>query len=78
MKEITDVLSKIEDRLDSIDKTLVKQETNLEEHMRRTEIMEDKINPIEAHVHQMRGAGKLLGLLALVAGIIGTLILAIG
>ena len=75
MQEIVDALKSVEKRLGSIDKTLVLQKSNLEEHMRRTEILEDEIDPIKAHVEQVKGAGKLLGILSLVATIAGAIYL---
>lgn len=52
-----------------MDKTLVVNTKSLEEHIKRTELLEKQLKPVSAHVEQMRGAGKLLGLLALIATI---------
>lgn len=40
-------LDLLDSRLDSVDKTLVKQEANLGEHMRRTELNEKRIETAE-------------------------------
>ena len=40
MNRILDKLDKLDDRLVGIDKTLVKQEENLEEHMKRSDLLE--------------------------------------
>lgn len=61
-------------RLESIDKTLVRQEANLEEHMRRTELLEQEILPIREHVHQLRGVLKFIGILSAIATIVAVLI----
>lgn len=75
-------LDKLDEKLDSVDKTMVKQEENLREHMRRTEILEeqhsvlrteaqkqhdtvrsemhDELEPIKAHVQQVKGVSKFL------------------
>lgn len=64
-------LDKLDDKLESVDKTLVKQEENLREHMRRTEILErqhegiqsemhNELEPIKAHVQQVKGVSKFL------------------
>lgn len=64
-------------RLDSMDKSLIKQEFNLREHMKRSdnleamvEKIEDKMIPVEKHVNMMEGVVKFLGLTSLVLGII--------
>ena len=89
MKRIMDKLDKVEDkidrkfdvvetRLDSMDKLLVKQEANLSEHMRRTDILEklheenaDEIAAIKKPFIVAYGIGKILGFVSLVLGIIG-------
>jgi hypothetical protein len=38
--------------------------------MRRTEIVEQELKPVRDHVLQMRGAGKLIGIAALLTTII--------
>ena len=60
---IIEKLEVLDTRLDCIDKTLVKQESNLSEHMRRTDLLEKKIDPIEQHVHQLKGIAKFIGFL---------------
>lgn len=54
-------LDKLEERLDevrstlhSIDKTLVRQESNLQEHMRRTEIAEESIKYLRSDLRTTR------------------------
>lgn len=70
LDKINDRLEKMVDRLGSIDRTLVRQEGQLAEHIRRTELLEDEVRPIKAHVSHVEGAAKLVALLALVAGIL--------
>lgn len=81
MKEVLNKLDKLDDRLDSVDRTLVKQEANLAEHMRRTEILESQheklyveLEPVKAHVNQVKAGIKLL---AFVLPIIGALVAAV-
>lgn len=76
LKRLLDKIDKLDERLDSIDKTLVKQEVNLEKHMERTEQNEimiqelfDKLEPISKHVVQVEAVLKFLGLLSIVVGI---------
>ena len=67
---IFEKVEKIEAHLYSIDTTLARQHSSLEEHMRRTQLLEEEMKPVARHVEQMRGAGKLLALLALIATIV--------
>jgi hypothetical protein len=53
-----------------MDKTLVINTKSLEEHIKRTNLIESELKPVTKHVEQMRGAAKLLGLLALIASIL--------
>lgn len=70
MSQILAKLDKLDDRLDSVDKTLVKQEANLGEHMRRTALLEEDLKPIKKHVGHVEGGLKLLGILSLILGIL--------
>jgi hypothetical protein len=80
--EILKKLDKLDDRLDSMDKTLVKQEANLAEHMRRTEVLEESVEyirkselkPIQNHVVMVEGVIKFIGFLSVVLGIIQVVI----
>lgn len=56
--------------LSTIKETLVLNTQSLQEHMRRTALLEKEIKPLVKHVEQVRGAGKLLALLALIATIV--------
>ncbi len=73
-------LNKIETKIDtisskmhSIDITLERNTASLEEHVRRTNILETKVEHVDSHVKMMNGALKLIGILALVAGLLKTL-----
>ena len=75
-KEIKDILEKMDGRLDNMDITLTKQSKDLEYHIKRSDqadeaikFLDAKIKPLDKHVNMVEGALKLLGLLALVAGI---------
>lgn len=59
-------LNKIENRLDSMDKTLVKHEANLKEHMRRSDNSEKalamiatELKPVKQHIVIMQFLGKI-------------------
>ena len=85
MSEVSRKLEKVGSHLNSIDKTLIKQEANLEKHMMRTEqnetmiqMIAEAIKPVTKHVSQMEGAFKLLGVISLLGGIILTIAKVIG
>lgn len=76
-KKLSDKFDRVEARLDSMDKTLVKQEGNLAEHMRRTELAESAITnldndlkPIKKHVAMLQGVLKFIALMATIVGIV--------
>jgi hypothetical protein len=69
-------------RLDNIEKVLLAQEINLKEHMKRSDnleemvkiIQEKELKPLSKHVSMVEGALKLVGILGIVATIIGTIV----
>lgn len=63
-------VDKIDDRLTSVDKTLIKQEMNLAEHMRRTDLLESDLKPVKRHVVMLEGGLKLMGVVSLVIGLL--------
>ena len=70
MQFIHDFLAKLDSRLDDIHEVQIKQAASLDEHIRRTELLEDQLEPIRKHVHMVQGVGAFIGLLALVATIL--------
>ena len=76
MDEITKIvlqkLEKLDDKLDNVDKTLVRNTESLEYHVLRTDMLQDKLNKIEEetkpvliHVNNIKfllSIGKWLGL----------------
>lgn len=67
LNRIEDKIDKISDSIGSINITLAKQHQSLDEHMRRTELLEKIVEPIEKHVTMINGFIKLVILLATVA-----------
>ena len=67
--KIEEKLDKIIDKQETLNITVAKQEVNLREHMRRTEILEEKLEPVETHVVMVKGAFKLLVAIGIIAGI---------
>lgn len=85
MKEIRDTLDKIFEKLDAVDDKQEKMAilqaehtAHLAEHMRRTELLEQRIEkdlpPVKRHVDQVKGGLKLL---AIIVPIVVTLWLAL-
>lgn len=63
-------LDAVEARIGSIDVTLAAQHEQLVVHIKRTDLLEREIKPISKHVQQVQGAGKLLAIIATIAGIV--------
>lgn len=72
MENVGDRLNKMDDRLDKIDTTAAHNAGVLEEHVRRTNLLEEKveldkrsieskIEPIQTHVNQMKVFLKIAG-----------------
>lgn len=68
-------LIRIEEKIDRILIEQTAQHITLQEHTKRSTMLEDDMKPIRRHVAQMQGAIKLLGVLSLIAGIIEAIIM---
>ncbi len=55
-------LEKISDHLRSIDITLASQHVTLEEHIKRTKQLEERVDPIEKSVLMFHGFIKFIGM----------------
>jgi hypothetical protein len=64
------VLEKIEARLDTLDVTMVKNTMSLEEHIKRTNLLEEDFKPVKKHVELVNTASKI------VSGVVGAAIVA--
>jgi predicted nucleic acid-binding Zn-ribbon protein len=60
VQKIDGKLDRLDGRLDSVDVTLAKQQVTLDEHVRRTNLLETQVKPLEHHITQMRTAFKVL------------------
>lgn len=63
LDRILDKLEQSDARLNSIDVTLGKQHVSLEEHIRRTALLETEIKGIKHHVSMVQGVSKFIGIL---------------
>jgi hypothetical protein len=77
LTELKAAVLKIADDLGDLKVTAAKQEVNLAEHMRRTELAEKSIEllrsdvkPIQKHVAMLEGVLKALGILSVILGLI--------
>lgn len=70
MEKLHGKIDKIAERINSIDVTLAKQHEQLKEHIRRTNILEQKLEPVEEHVAMINGAFKFIGILSVIIGVI--------
>lgn len=85
---LMDLYKKVENvdqRLNSIDKTLERNTAHLEEHMKRSESLETMINtlkekhsselkPLQRHVFAVEGGLKILGAISLATGVIAGIV----
>ena len=81
IKLILEKVNKLDDHLDSVDKTLIKQEANLAEHMRRTDLLETQVKSIQDEIVEIQkpitvaiGIGKIIGWISVAVGIVATVI----
>lgn len=63
-------LDRLDERLDGITQVLVKQEEQLAYHIKRTNLLEEKLEPIEKHVALMNALAKIIIALIGVGGVI--------
>lgn len=81
LNKLSSKLDRLDNRLDKMTIVMVKQEENLKEHMRRTELLENQneafqqsLEPVKSHVDQVRGAAKLIGLIGAITAILGVVL----
>lgn len=68
-------VERVADRQDDQASTLVRNTVTLEEHVRRTDLLEQKVDHVEsqvgdvsAHVHRVQGMSRMARLIAVAAG----------
>ena len=64
-------VDRIDERLDNIDKTLAVNTRLLDDHIKRTNLLEDKMGHVDKHVYTVQTAGKIA---LWVLGVIGSAI----
>lgn len=81
LNKIYDKVEKIDDKMAALDVTTVRQQVILDEHMRRTEILEgrtdkmfEELKPLKSHIALIDGGVKIIaGSFAVISAILGTL-----
>lgn len=63
-------LDKQDGRMDALEKTSAKMATDLEYHIKRTDLLENELKPIKTKYEQVTGVAKFAGL---VAGSVGAI-----
>lgn len=62
-------IDKMDTRLDSVDITLAKQSVILDEHVKRSNMLEAQMEPVKKHVTMVNGVLKFLGIVSILLGI---------
>lgn len=78
LERIEDKIDNLSTHLGSIDTTLAGQHVQLSEHIRRTAILEETIKPIKEHVDMVKGAIKLIAIIAAIVAFAESLKMLIG
>jgi Mg2+ and Co2+ transporter CorA len=78
-ERILNKLDEMDKTLDAINRTLAAQHVEIQNHIRRTDIAESRQNNFEkimvdvvlAHINQVNGAFKLLGIISTIVAVVG-------
>lgn len=70
LDRIESSLGAVGERLTGVERRLDVYNAHLQEHMRRTELLEDEVKGFSSHRSQWMGAGKAAGFLATLLGIV--------
>lgn len=70
IKRFEDKLDKVVEKQAEMGATLSAQHTSLQEHMRRTTLIENQLMPIKTQADMIKGAVKLLALIGIIIGIV--------
>ena len=69
MKRIEEKLDKIDERIDNIDKHLAVYNSELKFHIKRTDLLEQELNPIKSSLVKAQGALCFIGIMARVVSV---------
>lgn len=68
--KIESKIDKLQEDVSEIKTHLAVYNSQLEIHIKRSDLLEQKLEPVEKHVNMVNGALKLIGVLATIAAII--------
>lgn len=74
LHRIEEKVDKVVDSIARIDVTLAAQHESLKYHIKRTDMLETDIKPLEAHVHAVQGILKMVGLVSVMAGVVAAMV----
>lgn len=66
---IEDKIDEIKESISKINTTLAAQHESLKEHMHRTELLEEAMDPIRDHIYEVRAGFKLASWVGMLIGI---------
>ena len=69
MKRIEEKLDKIDERIDNIDKHLAVYNSELKFHIKRTDLLEQELQPIKSSLVKAQGALCFIGIMATVVSV---------
>lgn len=68
-KRVEDKIDKLHENLTEVLVILERNTVNIAEHIRRTNLLEQRVEQVDTHVKNVNGALKLLGVLSTLFGI---------
>lgn len=74
LERIENKLDKVVDQIGEINETTAKQQVSLDYHIKRTDLLEKKLEPVEAHVNLISSLFKIVASIAVLAGIVATIL----
>ena len=69
LDKLDERLDKIDIHLGKVDITMSRNTDSLEEHMKRTELLEGQLESIQVHINYVQGIVKLISLISIIVGI---------
>ncbi|GAC1502079.1 MAG: hypothetical protein NVS1B10_06680 [Candidatus Saccharimonadales bacterium] len=72
LNRIIKVLDEVRADVVEVKVTLAVNTESLKVHIKRTELLEAKVEPIDAHVKMVHGTFKFIGALSVLAGLVAT------
>jgi len=74
LERIENKLDKVVDQIGEINATTAKQQVSLDYHIKRTDLLEEKLKPVEDHVALVGSFFRLIGGLSVVSLIVAAVV----